>query len=137
MKQGSDRYRERAAPFCALLLAAAAAAADVTLSVGGRVALAYRQTPNPNKVYVSRLYAPSGAQVLLDSPADHVHHHGLMLGLDVDGVSFWLDGKDRGTQRPRGAATVEGGVLSQTLQDKIWEMIWKRWCAYEDFCHSR
>ena len=29
------------------------------------------------------------------------------------------------------------GALSQTLQDKIWEMIWKRWCAYEDFCHSR
>ena len=29
------------------------------------------------------------------------------------------------------------GVISQTLQDKIWEMIWKRWCAYEDFCHSR
>lgn len=29
------------------------------------------------------------------------------------------------------------GILSQTLQDKIWEMIWKRWCAYEDFCHSR
>ncbi len=29
------------------------------------------------------------------------------------------------------------GILSQTMQDKIWEMIWKRWCAYEDFCHSR
>ena len=29
------------------------------------------------------------------------------------------------------------GVISQTLQNKIWEMIWKRWCAYEDFCHSR
>jgi len=29
------------------------------------------------------------------------------------------------------------GVISPTLQDKIWEMIWKRWCAYEDFCHSR
>ena len=29
------------------------------------------------------------------------------------------------------------GILSQTLQDKIWEMIWKRWCAYEDLCHSR
>ena len=28
-------------------------------------------------------------------------------------------------------------VLSGTLQDKIWEMIWKRWCAYEDFCNSR
>lgn len=29
------------------------------------------------------------------------------------------------------------GVISQTFQDKIWEMIWKRWCAYEDFCNSR
>ena len=25
----------------------------------------------------------------------------------------------------------------QALQDKIWEMIWRRWCAYEDLCHSR
>ncbi len=29
------------------------------------------------------------------------------------------------------------GILSPVLQEKIWEMIWKRWCAYEDFCHSR
>lgn len=29
------------------------------------------------------------------------------------------------------------GVISQALQDKIWEMLWKRWCAYEDFRHSR
>ena len=29
------------------------------------------------------------------------------------------------------------GILSQPLQDKIWEMIWKRWCAYEDFRNSR
>ena len=29
------------------------------------------------------------------------------------------------------------GILSQKLQDKIWEMIWKRWCYYEDFCNSR
>ena len=28
-------------------------------------------------------------------------------------------------------------VISQSLQDKIWDMIWKRWCYYEDFCHSR
>lgn len=28
-------------------------------------------------------------------------------------------------------------IISHVLQDKIWEMIWKRWCAYEDFCHSR
>lgn len=29
------------------------------------------------------------------------------------------------------------GIISQTLQKKIWEMIWKRWCAYEDFCNQR
>ena len=29
------------------------------------------------------------------------------------------------------------GIISHALQEKIWEMIWKRWCAYEDFCHSR
>ena len=28
-------------------------------------------------------------------------------------------------------------IIPQDLQDKIWEMIWKRWCAYEDFCNSR
>lgn len=28
-------------------------------------------------------------------------------------------------------------VIPPVLQGKIWEMIWKRWCAYEDFCHSR
>ena len=37
------------------------------------------------------------------------------------------------------AILMEGlsGIISQSLQDKIWEMIWKRWCYYEDFCHSR
>lgn len=29
------------------------------------------------------------------------------------------------------------GIISQDLQDKIWSMIWERWCAYEDFFHSR
>lgn len=29
------------------------------------------------------------------------------------------------------------GIISQNLQAKIWNMIWKRWSYYEDFCHSR
>ena len=28
------------------------------------------------------------------------------------------------------------GVISRVLQDKIWEMIWKRWNAYEALCNS-
>lgn len=27
-------------------------------------------------------------------------------------------------------------VISEKLQDKTWEMIWKRWCYYEDLCNS-
>ena len=28
-------------------------------------------------------------------------------------------------------------VISPELREKIWTMIWKRWCCYEDFCHTR
>lgn len=37
------------------------------------------------------------------------------------------------------AILLEGldGVISDKLQEKIWDMVWKRWCCYEDFCHSR
>ncbi len=28
-------------------------------------------------------------------------------------------------------------VISESMQSRIWEMIWGRWCAYEDFCSSR
>ncbi|MCD8150256.1 MAG: hypothetical protein LUE92_12020 [Clostridiales bacterium] len=36
------------------------------------------------------------------------------------------------------AVLLEGldGILPGNLLDKIWEMIWKRWCAHEDFCHK-
>ena len=29
------------------------------------------------------------------------------------------------------------GIFSPRLQEKIWDMIWKRWCFYEDFCNTR
>ncbi len=29
------------------------------------------------------------------------------------------------------------GVLSREHMDKIWKMIWDRWCHYEDLCNSR
>lgn len=88
----------------------------VAVLLGSRTVLEYRQTPNANKVYVAKLYSPAGVQVLLDSPPDHVHHHGLMYALDVEGVSFWMDGPKEGVQQPRGpAAGAAKGVLEQTL----------------------
>ena len=32
---------------------------------------------------------------------------------------------------------VNGKRLYYKYRNKIWEMIWKRWSAYEDFCNSR
>lgn len=29
------------------------------------------------------------------------------------------------------------GIISDTLQDKIWDMIYSRWCYYEDFCNKK
>lgn len=29
------------------------------------------------------------------------------------------------------------GAIGQVWLNKIWEMIWKRWCVYEDFCNQR
>lgn len=28
------------------------------------------------------------------------------------------------------------GIVPDELLDKIWDMIWKRWCIYEDFCNK-
>lgn len=29
------------------------------------------------------------------------------------------------------------GIVSAELLEKIWDMIWKRWCIYEDFCNKK
>lgn len=103
---------------CAGSAACMARAGDTAvLSPAGKAALEYRQTPNPNKVYVSKLYSPAGVQVLLDSPPDHIHHHGLMYALDTDGGSFWVDGPKEGVQKPAGPAAVGAG--KDTLEQVI------------------
>lgn len=42
-------------------------------------------------------------------------------------------------QESHRAVLLEGleGIIPANLQDKIWQMIWNRWCYYEDFCNSR
>ena len=33
-------------------------------------------------------------------------------------------------------ADLEEAIGGRWLE-RIWEMIWKRWCSYEDFCHQK
>jgi len=91
----------------------------ITVSDSGNPILEYQRTCDPNKVYVSKLYTPSGLQVLLDSPADHVHHHGLMYALDSGKSTWWTDGEDKGKQVPAGKTKTEhdkqAAVIRQSL----------------------
>ncbi len=55
----------------------------------GHRLLTYVFAANQFKPYVRELFALSGDNVLRDAPADHLHHHGLMYAIRVNGVNFW------------------------------------------------
>jgi hypothetical protein len=58
----------------------------------------YRYGDVAFKPYVERLFTPKGINVLLDSPPDHVHHHGLMFAVAVDGINCWEEAPTAGHQ---------------------------------------
>jgi len=55
------------------------------------VFLHYSYKDVPFKPYVKELFTPGGVNVLLDAPADHLHHHALMFAVTADGVDFWAE----------------------------------------------
>ncbi|MBN1127089.1 MAG: PmoA family protein [Sedimentisphaerales bacterium] len=60
----------------------------------------------PYKPYFKELRTPDGINVLLDAPSDHLHHHGLMFALAVDGVDFWGETEGCGRQQHRSISTI-------------------------------
>jgi hypothetical protein len=90
-----------------LALIGSAAAAETPISIDtkidrgelevqfkGRKLLVYAFATNQFKPYVRELYTLRGENVLRDAPPDHLHHHGLMYAVYVNGVNFW---EERGT----------------------------------------
>jgi hypothetical protein len=65
----------------------------------GQKLLVYAFASNQFKPYVSELYTLRGENVLRDAPADHLHHHGLMYAVQVNGVNFWEENIEPGFQR--------------------------------------
>lgn len=61
--------------------------------------LRYSLAPTNYKPYVKEFRTLKGRNLLLDSPPDHVHHHGLMYAITVNGTNFWEEQKDPGVQR--------------------------------------
>ena len=92
---------------------------SVTVSAGGKRLLVYRFGNVPMKPYAGEFSTPAGVQVLRDAPADHKHHHGLMLALAIDGVDFWSENANCGRQLHRGLKEVKssaaGAQFTETL----------------------
>jgi len=86
----------------------------VSISSGELPVLKYRYAGAPFKPYVQELFTPKGVQVLRDSPDDHKHHHALMFALTADGVDFWSENEQCGSQRH-----VELGSLQTATSDGV------------------
>lgn len=87
---------------------------------GGPLIAEWQPKANPKKTYIAQLFAPGGKSVPLleDSPADHVHHHGLMLALGGDETDFWTEvgAPNIGSQQPVSTTPfASGDGFSQTL----------------------
>jgi len=70
----------------------------VQITSGERVLMRYRYNGVPYKPYVDQLFSPSGVNILLDAPSDHLHHHALMYAVTADGVNFWEEQQSPGRQ---------------------------------------
>jgi hypothetical protein len=67
---------------------------------GGQKLLVYAIATNQFKPYVKELYTLKGDNILRDAPPDHLHHHGLMFAIKVNGINFWEERTDPGHEVP-------------------------------------
>lgn len=72
---------------------------ELVIRFKGRKLLVYAFATNQFKPYVRELYTLRGDNVLRDAVPDHLHHHGLMYAVCVNGVNFWEEMPDMGVQK--------------------------------------
>ena len=72
---------------------------ELKAQFNGRPVLVYAFGTNQFKPYVRELHGLNGVNVLRDAPADHLHHHGLMYAIRVNGVNFWEERDEPGIQK--------------------------------------
>ena len=91
-----------------------------TVSHQGRPLLRYVFNPLQFKPYVAEFSAPGGRNVLRDAPADHLHHHGLMYAIKVNGLNFWEEVPGNGVQRVVATTANESGGAATLRQVIHW-----------------
>jgi len=72
---------------------------ELVIRFKGRELLVYAFATNQFKPYVRELHTLRGENVLRDAVPDHLHHHGLMYAVCVNGVNFWEEMPDMGVQK--------------------------------------
>jgi hypothetical protein len=72
---------------------------EVEIRYRGAPLLRYAMASTNFKPYVKELRTLAGDNLLLDAPPDHLHHHGLMYAITVNGTNFWEEQTAPGVQR--------------------------------------
>ena len=67
------------------------------------------------------MYTPSGRNLLRDSPADHIHHHGLMFAITAAGCDFWAEYPDQ----PQGKQELVEITVDEQQASTTAELLWK------------
>lgn len=73
---------------------------ELEIRFNDRTLLVYAFASNQFKPYVRELCTLQGDNLLRDAPPDHLHHHGLMYAIRVNGVNFWEEVGQPGHERP-------------------------------------
>ncbi len=74
--------------------------AEIEIHYNHQRVLLYVFASNQFKPYVKELYTLRAQNVLRDAPPDHLHHHGLMYAIRVNGVNFWEETGEPGHEKP-------------------------------------
>lgn len=86
------------------------ATARLTVSYKDRPILVYAYSAAQYKTYIQELYDFSGYNLLRDAPSDHLHHHGIMYAVTVNGIDFWHEGHNTGKQQSTGVVEKQTGM---------------------------
>jgi len=91
---------QRALASEALRVEATAGQVEWAIFHGDKKLLVYRSDPRQFKPYVKKLCTIRGDNLLRDAPEDHLHHHGLMFAVSVNGLNFWEEISGSGVEKP-------------------------------------
>ena len=86
----------------------------------------WNHPPVTFKPYIIKLMTPGGVNVLRDVPSDHLHHHGLMFAIKVDGVIFWeeFNPRDYGRQETVSISQTAAGTDGRNEQKLESALTW-------------